>query len=1120
MIIHLQHVAGSRKGQIESFDSDRIRIGRQMDNDLKMDPEKEREVSGYHAEIYRQGEAFWIKDLQSRNGTYVNGRRISQPTPLAAGDNIQFSPHGPKVVFSTRNPALETAPVTEGPVEAAHAPARREPAAVGFWTRAALVIVGLLVLLALAYALWSSRWVLFWILLAGIVAAGGWLAWKWFRRPGASPAPRRAPREVGRAEPEGPVEAGKLGELRTRWAEALTTLRRDDQKRRTGNPIYACPWILVVGETGSGKTETIRAANPLSWLSSSGRREETSVTQDCDWWFFDNAVLLDTAGRYAAPVAEHADEAEWREILSLLKRTRPEQPIDGAIVAVAADALVSRPPEKLQEGANQLRRRLDEMGRQLGTSFPVYLLVTKMDSISGFTEFFRGLPDAVRGQAMGAANDDLASQAGATAFLDRAFRSVAEKLDRLRLARLDEEDSPEAVREVYLFPEEFRYFRGPLRAFTSALFRQSPYQEAPVLRGLFFASAKQGGTSLSQFAQAMGFPHQAAERAAESGALFARDIFSVILPQDRPLAGKTTLRQQSSQRLRRAGLVSAAVLSLAVAALFTLSFVRNTQTLSRLPLDACLTPPASSAEGSLAGRLKGLDGCREVIDGLAPHTFSEKVASDFGLGQSGRIAEPLRQRYVQAFRARILEPLDARIDQKLAAGVEAPAYVGALLQRVRLLAQCRRSEGCPRAEGGSRSLYRVMLAAEDPSVKDGDPRVEQLARTYDAFLRWQPDPRALEEMRNQQVQRVTRWLNTGGLRPDWILASASSQFPPVRSRDFWGVDVPGQVDSPYTRQAWTEGIQPLVSGLKEMAPETKEVAESLARFETDYRREAVRQWEQFLLSFPQGEKQAAGRGANREFASRILGPESPYWRVLSVASGSLASFLAASAREPNVPSWAMTLRRFEALKGRLAEQQKTAKQAPEGQKAESTDPDREGARFLAAYLDALDRLRAELSTPERAFLAAKKAFEEGEPSDAAGSFLLKAVWNRDKLRQAIGAPQGEDRLFWVMVARPVEFGWRAVLDQAGVHVAQQWEAVRLELTELPPGQKAGKVLAFVNGQLAPFLERRRGAYAAKPLVNESLSFTRAFLDYLSRSSSAAPDDLGKLEPPRQIVAAS
>src|SRR6266581_2569861 len=108
MPVFLNHSEGSKAGQLESFDKDQIRIGRQQDNDVQFDPQKDTSVSGYHAEIYRDGEAFFLKDLQSRNGTFVNSRKISHAVPLKEGDILQFSTRGPKVVFSTRDPSVDS----------------------------------------------------------------------------------------------------------------------------------------------------------------------------------------------------------------------------------------------------------------------------------------------------------------------------------------------------------------------------------------------------------------------------------------------------------------------------------------------------------------------------------------------------------------------------------------------------------------------------------------------------------------------------------------------------------------------------------------------------------------------------------------------------------------------------------------------------------------------------------------------------------------------------------------------------------------------------------------------------------------------------------------------------
>jgi DNA-binding response OmpR family regulator len=66
-----------------------ISIGRWEDNDVVVD---DRWVSRHHAQVRREEEGYVIQDLDSKNGTFVNGQRIAVPTPLADGDEIQMTP--------------------------------------------------------------------------------------------------------------------------------------------------------------------------------------------------------------------------------------------------------------------------------------------------------------------------------------------------------------------------------------------------------------------------------------------------------------------------------------------------------------------------------------------------------------------------------------------------------------------------------------------------------------------------------------------------------------------------------------------------------------------------------------------------------------------------------------------------------------------------------------------------------------------------------------------------------------------------------------------------------------------------------------------------------------------
>ena len=63
------------------------RIGRNQDNDIVLNNDR---VSRYHAEIVCEGESLKVADRQSRNGVWVNGRRIKESTELKPGDKLRI----------------------------------------------------------------------------------------------------------------------------------------------------------------------------------------------------------------------------------------------------------------------------------------------------------------------------------------------------------------------------------------------------------------------------------------------------------------------------------------------------------------------------------------------------------------------------------------------------------------------------------------------------------------------------------------------------------------------------------------------------------------------------------------------------------------------------------------------------------------------------------------------------------------------------------------------------------------------------------------------------------------------------------------------------------------------
>ncbi len=101
MRAQFKFLSGARAGQVEAFRKAYIGLGRHPLSDVRFDAERDLDVSSRHAAIVRKPEGFVIQDLGSRNGTYVNGVRITGDAILTDGDVIGFGTNGPALEFHT-----------------------------------------------------------------------------------------------------------------------------------------------------------------------------------------------------------------------------------------------------------------------------------------------------------------------------------------------------------------------------------------------------------------------------------------------------------------------------------------------------------------------------------------------------------------------------------------------------------------------------------------------------------------------------------------------------------------------------------------------------------------------------------------------------------------------------------------------------------------------------------------------------------------------------------------------------------------------------------------------------------------------------------------------------------
>ncbi len=126
MKLQIKVLSGARSGITAVFSASGITVGRHHESTLSFDAEQDLDVSGRHAVFVREEGRWLVRDLGSRNGTIVNGHRITRDTKLDDTDQIRFGEDGPRVEIRLVNESTpDKAP------EPAAAPARRAPRPTG-----------------------------------------------------------------------------------------------------------------------------------------------------------------------------------------------------------------------------------------------------------------------------------------------------------------------------------------------------------------------------------------------------------------------------------------------------------------------------------------------------------------------------------------------------------------------------------------------------------------------------------------------------------------------------------------------------------------------------------------------------------------------------------------------------------------------------------------------------------------------------------------------------------------------------------------------------------------------------------------------------------------------------
>ena len=889
--------------------------------------------------------------------------------------------------------------------------------------------------------------------------------------------------------------------------EAKRTISRSPDIDKGRAPLYRIPWVMFIGDEAADVDGLLRAACDVSPFPPP-ERESMDADEVWRWWFYKSMIAIEMHPRVVCDNGARLDRGLWYQSLMKLADEREKLPLNGIVVAVAAQTLMG-PADALKDTATRLRRLVDEAMEHLQVQMPVYFVVSGLDRLPGYAQVRATLPAEAFSQALGHRfTDNEVVSAVSSKRVEDVIKPIEDRLHALRMTAMRAQATASSRRSVFDFVESLRQAGQGLSLFVTLMLEDNPFQRTPRWRGLYFAGSADS---------------------AHRGGAFIADLFTRFLPSDQSLAG-ASLRGKAG-RLAIAGLGVLAMLGLSASLAYGLSSARRDDTvLLAKTRSAC----AEVADRTSSGRINWVAGCGRTIESL--EAAADTTLLSFGIRRADSDIEKLKQRVIEDFANLILAPADQMlatdIDRRRA-GIE---HVLAITQRLRLLEECRSSnDACRKREMpnnvsfDSRSRLFAPFVSPDHDTRRDRDNADALFATYLGYLRWQKK-NVLDGEHDRLENQLKKLLAGYTPRATDLKQWADARGTAITLGTFWlpeGAVVGGEeaadvaISSAYTRDAWEGVVRPMLSTLKDQdSAQPARIEELRSGYFNDY----FASWAKFQARFADGTQ--FWRGHYKDLQERASGADNPYALFFQSAQRNLyelpldwpASSRWAASWSQMKAKWLSSWRPF----GRfVADSFKFSgdKVTPPGWLLAMHDTQLrvlagEEGDFSRAYL----RLQAEGSGQDVYQIASDLFAGKGRAETPPASEYTALIDAVDKPPEKFATGfKGDDLGAWAIVRGPSKLLLFLTVHRAGEYVQERWrESVVKPLASLPQEQQIealygaqGKLGAFVNDWLKPFISEKerlpmKVAGIAMPLTPGYQSMVAAERKFLPVLDNGAP----------------
>lgn len=361
------------------------------------------------------------------------------------------------------------------------------------------------------------------------------------------------------------VTRDKIEDLKTRFNEAMSILKNSSIYKNKQTAGYELPWYLIVGSTKEGKTSILENSGldfPLNINYDNRSVTEEGSTKSFQWYFAEHAIFIDMPGNYVSNNRSEEDFILWDSFLKLFGKKRWKRPINGIVLTISVDTLMGKNEKELDQYAKDLRDRFDEISHAFVSNIPIYLLISKVDNIAGFKEYFADISEEEKEEVLGVTFDENKNSID-TSVIQPELEDLLQRLNSAVLDKVNREWDTDARSKILLFCNEFSKVFDKLNMFVDIGFAQTRYRKPLMLRGIYFTSVPNG----KQQPVSQEFEQSSLASIEPQKGMFIKKVLSDIIFPEADII-KMDTNYKKNQRIKHIGVLVVSVFIVMIAIVY------------------------------------------------------------------------------------------------------------------------------------------------------------------------------------------------------------------------------------------------------------------------------------------------------------------------------------------------------------------------------------------------------------------------------------------------------------------------------------------------------------------------------------------------------------------------